>query len=493
MVLVENICYNYNGSDKMIAMPKEKMIQYLRDYTYIQEIMIHNPDLPIGRVFDEYMKLNGRFEDDTREYFDRMRRVYSSYNAIKEFSIIEDFLLNRDDFLSNNDLAGIESDCNIIIAPSDLTNKKIVQLIRNAFNHNDSDDIDRFKISENARYFEIEFKDIRIAKEISNGVKPKPVKIKFNFDYLMKISEIIEAKRQNQLFLSFDISDDFDIYSDNLDVELDKIMFVHYYFNKKLSKETIARFTELGKIHGLTQEELTDRSNELNALASSISEPLKFHLDKYQRRKIKDLIIRYRTNYKELVNGHTNDIMFDLLSKVIPVPAFKQDGIEQQVILCEGYFCDTNMTINEVIRRLFRVIKEEEKPSFYDDIDSEVHDLLSLKEQSFLIGFYKNIIDGEFMNVLPFVTYIESVVIHYCKDNTIKIAGKVYDREKIRNSFVHSRWYITKDYKIAMFDADPRNINDYNLEFIGNIPLKEFGIWADEYMENSEKRRKNLR
>ena len=168
-----------------------------------------------------------------------MRRVYSDYIFFKKFSIIEDFLLNRDDYLNNNELSGIETDCQIIEAPSNLTNKKIIQLIRNAFNHNNSEDMDRFKISVNGRYFEIEFKDIRTSKEIENNIPPKPVKIKFNANYLSKVNNIINEKRQNQFIISFDIPNDFDFYSDNLNVELDKISVKHYHFPKKMTKSEI--------------------------------------------------------------------------------------------------------------------------------------------------------------------------------------------------------------------------------------------------------------
>ena len=135
----------------VISMPKETMIKYLRDYASLLYMVMKNPEKRIGSLFDLNMYKECRLQDDTREYYDTMRRVYSDYIFFKKFSIIEDFLLNRDDYLNNNELSGIETDCQIIEAPSNLTNKKIIQLIRNAFNHNNSEDMDRFKISVNGR------------------------------------------------------------------------------------------------------------------------------------------------------------------------------------------------------------------------------------------------------------------------------------------------------------------------------------------------------
>lgn len=477
----------------MITMSKEQMIQYLRDYANVQDIMMHNPNMPIGRAFDRYMKENGRYEDATREYYDRMRRVYMSYNIFKRFSIIEDFLLNRDDFLSNNDLAGIETDCQIIEAPSDITNKKIVQLIRDAFNHNDSPNFDKFRISENSKNFEIEFMDIRKTKELARGGSPKPIRIKFNIDYLLKVEEIINRKRQNQLFLSFDIPDDFDIFSKDLDKELDKITFIHYYFGRKLSRETIEKFNELADTKGLTTEELKARSDELHTFAQAINSPARFHLDKYQKRKLKELITRYKVNYRKMLDDDINGVMYYFLERIIPVPALKAENINQQIFLCLRYYEDTRFSINEVLKRVARVLNKEDKPTSYDNYDNETHDILVNRGYSYSRSLFKNILDGEFIQMLPIITYIDSVVTHYCTDKYIEIAGRKYAREKIRNSLAHGRWYITQNFKISMYDADPRNKNDYNLEFIGNIDIDLFKNWADKYMEEAVKQRKKTK
>ena len=468
----------------MNAMSREKMIQYLRDYANIQILVGKNPNIPIGKIFDTYMIQNGRYEDDTREYYDRMRRVYKAYNYFKEFSIIEDFLLNRDDYLSNSDLNGIESDCQFIIKPSNITNKKVVQLIRDAFNHNDLTGIDKFKISENGKYFEIEFLDIRTEKEKIANVPEKPIKIKFNVKYLNKVYKIINEKRQNQLFLSFEIPDDFNIYANNLDNELDKIKFIHYYFDKKMSKDTTKEFSKFQDFKDLSIEEKLNISKELHTFAKSIKEPLTFDLDTYQKRKLKELINRYRNNYKELLNERVNAIMFYFLSKVIPVPGIKLRDIENQIILCEEYFEDVNLCLNEVTRRLLRILNDEKKPSYYDDIDSDIHDFMKEKGYTYSRNFYQNLLDGEFVQLYPIITYIDSVILHYCTEKEIEIAGKVYEKEKIRNCLAHGRWYISKDFKLTMYDADPRNINDYKLEFIGKIDIELFKEWADDYMDS---------
>ena len=470
----------------MISMTKTEMIRYLKDYADIQCAVLKNPGKSFGQLFSNYMINTGRKEKNTIEYYDRMRRVYMAYNLFKTFSITEDFLLNRDDYLSNNDLDDIEKECNIITAPAGLTNKMIIKLIRNAFNHNDSKDIERFKISLNGKNYQIEFADIRTPKEIENGVKEKPVKIKFNTDNLVRMDKIIQAKRQNQLFYSYDIPDDFDIFSDNLDAELDKVRIIRYYFPKKLSHETIKKFNQNADLKNLTKEELLERSKQLHDLSKSIVEPVQFELDGFQKEKVKELINKYKNSRNRvLLNEELNPTMYYFLEKVVPVPAIKKETINQQLILCENYMFDPNLNHNEVLKRVARVADKEEPLETYNDKDKMIHNELETRTDGYLIRLFKNLLDGEFVQIFPIITFIDAVVMHYCTDEKIKIAGKVYDREKIRNSFAHGRWYIGDNLNLMMYDADPRNINDYKLEFVGRIDIQDFMEWANEYMAKS--------
>ena len=467
----------------MVSMTKQEMIQYLKDYANIQNMMAFNPSVDIETIFTSYMIKSGRIDSITREYYDRMRRVYMNYNYFKSFSIVEDFLLNRDDYLSNNDLDGLENGCKLYTDMTGITNKRIVQLIRNAFNHNDNPNFDRFKMSVNGKNFEIEFQDIRTQKEIENNIKPKPVRIKFNLEYLYKLTNTINAKRQNLLFMGFDIPNDFDINSDNLNEELDKITFVHYYFTKKLSKETVQKFRELGNLSSLSIEELTIRREEIHAFAQTINMPMQFNLTQEQKDKVIYMIDRYRKDYPTLLNDVYN-VIYYFLMKVIPVPGLKTFDINNQLIYCSGYLVDVNISLNDIIKRICRVINEEEIPVSYDEINQELHKGLSEKRKTFQMDLFRDLIDGDMVQGYPIITYLDAVITHCCYDEEVTIGNITYNKEKIRNSFAHGRWFISKDKELIMFDADPRNINDYNLEFVGKIDIDEFENWADMYMEN---------
>ena len=69
---------------------------------------------------------SGRNEDETRDYYDKKQRVYVNYIYLKYFSFLEDFLLNKDDYLSNNDLNRLENNCTFFTNPKEINNKKII-------------------------------------------------------------------------------------------------------------------------------------------------------------------------------------------------------------------------------------------------------------------------------------------------------------------------------------------------------------------------------
>lgn len=471
----------------MIAMSKETMIQYLEDYANVSYMIMKNSQVNIGRLFTEYMIGNNRYKDNTFEYYERMRRVYSAYISFKLFSFVEDFLLNKDDFLSNNDLNGLEQDCTFYTDTKGITNKKIVQLIRDAFNHNDALGFDRFKISVNGKNFEIEFKDVRTTKEKRNNAPIKPFKAKFNLEYLFKVNTMISEKCQNALFLSFNIPDDFNIYSNDLDVELDKITFIHYYFTKKLSREEIEELRKISNVKGLTKAEMLERSYKQHEFAKNINTPIEYKLTEEQKNKIKEQICRYKINYPEFLENDVNSIMFYFLDKVIPVPMLKEKIISNQILISNGYYCDVNLSFNKILNRVVCAINGEEKPKTYDEVDNFIHDTITSKSKSSQIKMFKDFLDGEFISVIPIIIYIDAVIMHCCNDQEITINGISYSKDKIRNSFAHGRWYISDKTEIVMFDAQPQNINDYNLEFVGKIDIGLFKIWADQYMKQKGK------
>ncbi len=459
----------------MIAMTKYEMVRYLKDYADLQYLMMLYPNQQIGKLFDRLMQTNGRFDNDTREYYDRMRRVYMVYNSMKKFSYIEDFLLNRDNYINDTELDEIIPENTYSTNMGNISKKKLLQLIRNTFNHNNSDDIDRFKISVNGRKIEI---------ELLNG----PVRIRFDVMKLLDAYNNMINHRKNSLNISFDIPDDFDINSTELSNELDKIKFVHYYFNSQLSNSMIQQFNRMYDTKNLSKEELIQRSEEFNNLSSSLNPPTKYDLTEEQKNKIISYIDHYKKYYPDLLDEDINNVMYYFLMKVIPVPLVKSTMLTNQILYCERFMEDVNKSLNIVLQEIRQVIRGNNPFDPSDAFDQQTFEMLTNRKQINNLYLYKDCLDGEVFAGFPIITYFDSVITHCCKEEIIRINGVDYNTEKIRNCFAHGRWYITTDNNIMLFDADPRNIHDYNLEFVGKINIKAFEEWINNYVEQNKER-----
>ena len=444
----------------MIAMTKFEMVRYLKDYADLQYLMMQHPDQQIGILFDRLMQSKGRFEDDTREYYDRMRRVYMNYNLMKKFSYSEDFLLNRDNYINDNDLDEIIPENTYSTNMGSISKKKLLQLVRNTFNHNDSEDVDRFKMSVNGRKIEI---------ELLSG----PVRIKFDTTKLWDVYNNMIKHRRNNLNISFDIPDDFDI---------------NYYFNSALPNSTIAQFNQLNDTRGLSNEEIGQRSEMFENLSSSISAPVKFDLTVEQNKKLESYIQRYRKQNPEFLEQDINNVMFYFLIKVIPVPLLKDWILDNQILFCERFMEDVNETQNSILKNVHGILRGNNPFNPNDSFDQETFELINKRKPVDNLRFFKDLLDGEMTAGIPIIMYIDSVITHCCKEETINIGGIDYSVEKIRNSFAHGRWYITIDNSIMMYDADPRNVQDYNLEFVGKIDVGAFEEWADTFVEQNKKK-----
>lgn len=472
----------------MIAMTKEEMINYLRDYALLKNKMSHESNRPIYLVFRDYMIEANRLKDCNRTYYDTMRHTYTMYCIMKRFSIIEDFLLNRDNYISEENLDDLKADLQSKYPLNNISNKRIIQLLRNAFNHNDDPNHNRFSLSKNGKNIEISFQDIRKEKEKKQGGSPKPIQIKFKQKDLIKIENEIDKSRENIMYLSYEIPDDFDILSDTLYDDLDNVKLIHYYFNRKLSKEEMEEFKRLGDYSNLSEEELLERSDEINNYAQSIGTFIKYELNDTQKEKIVDLVERAKTSYPSLLQTENSIyLMYYYLNQVIPIPSFKIFDTQKQAIFTDCYMLDDTLSLKNISDRLLLTSTDLDIPNNYDEIDKDIHNRIQNIGKPFGNRFFLDTIQPEFNQVFPIVMYFDSVITHYCNDEEITINDKKYNREKIRNSLAHCRWIISKDMELVLYDADPKNSKDYELEHVATIDIGSLIDWSDNYLFNKTK------
>ena len=452
------------------SMNKLEMINYLRDFAIIQENYPLN-DIGFVDLIYNYINQNYSDIDDINLYASTICRVYNTYIDMKLYSIVEDYFLNRDDYINNNNLKDFIHNCNFIEKPSNITNKRILELVRNAFNHNINNS---FNITKNGKYIKIDIKDARYPKQIKEGGTPEPLKMKFNIDYLYDLWNLFDEYGQNVLYLGFDIPKDFDINSNNLYNELDKVKIVRHYFNNKMDLNDVKQFRTLSKTDHLTNKEKLENSNKLNELADSLTKEVKYDLTIDQKDKMVDMYKKYKKYNPDLIDQPSENIMYFILSNVIPIPGYKVRLIQQQLNMLDLMF--NNYTFKDIVQNMNK--------SLYEKCNIEKIDNLGLSQR---LNLMRQIVTRDFSKNFAYIIYIDSVITQLCTDEEITIDNKTYNKERIRNSFVHSRWYIGIDNKIHLFDANPINKYDYDLHEVGKIKIDSFIKWADNYLQKKKK------
>lgn len=465
----------------MIAMTKFEMVRYLKDYADLQYLMMQHPDQQIGILFDRLMQSKGRFEDDTREYYDRMRRVYMNYNLMKKFSYAEDFLLNRDNYLSENKLDDFIKKCSIEPSNANLSKKRIIQLIRNAFNHNDNDDFDKFRLSDDLEYIEIRFKDIRTPKEKANGGLEQPLKITVDLKYLDKLHQEISEKAENVNYMRFNIPRDFKFKSKGLHDEIDRIKIPFYNFRKKLSEEQINKFNEMSAYTPLGIEK-----SEYEEYAKSLSDSRMYEMTDLQKETLYQNIRSFTKYNMNMIHkyGKRNIITY-FLTRLLPIPALKQEMLENQKLYNDVFFSRYNLSYNDIISRIGNVVLNPDCNPYSSEYDTQIHKAMVDKIPTLrALYMYLDLNMQGSSIAMPIIIYVDYVISTLCTDEYITIGGETYKREELRNSLVHSRWHTTIGDKIAFYDADPKNEKAIDLDFIGEISINDLYTWATEYTVN---------
>jgi hypothetical protein len=112
-----------------------EIAKYLYDYAKLTELMVLNPDKKIKDLFIKNLQKENRIEDANNYYFNTIKIAYI-FTMLKSFSIGEDYTLKVKNNFINNTLLNLSFLKNKIDGDlSSVSDKKILQLIRDGFNH----------------------------------------------------------------------------------------------------------------------------------------------------------------------------------------------------------------------------------------------------------------------------------------------------------------------------------------------------------------------
>lgn len=447
---------------------KDKIATYLHDFfitMYNANKMKYKSSASFYDIYNNYLVKSGRNYESNIDEYHKMINFIIFFSVIREFSILYD---NFFPYIREEDLKDMDFD-SIFVNPCDKElfkgrKRDIVTYIRNALNHNDNNDLCSFSYDVDGDY------NVEINLRNTNP----PFNVELDYPQILEIIYRItfKARRCDITLLKRDSKNKIPSYDYNY---LDQI--------KTLYLTRIHTKTK----NGLTEEQkkaITDLHNQKNSTSKDIIDKIKddveiydYHLSWEQVYAIHDKFECLKSVAKEL--GSNTDVLIndDMLKSVlyntIPLGIFKVDMIEYYLHVLLN-MSNSNMTLLNASAMARNESLKQGK-------------LFESTSNSWLYYLIDNVTNPYFAAGLYFGYIFDSVI----KDDEVLIGGKKYNKNKIRNSFVHMRNYFS-DKKFYLYDLSDTNslknakkiINELNQKLIGSFTTDELVNCVDAYYKD---------
>ena len=197
----------------MSEITREKIIEMLLlDFDVkrsLNTITINNKRCDL--LYDLYDE--DKTDDDLNVILDRYYTVLYTIFIMDRYSLVADYLLNRNKNIEEKDILNFKQMMNIKKDSSNSKNIDVVKKLRYAYNHNDDLSDNKFKVYDDCSY------EVNI--DNSNFI------VSFNYEDIIKMTNYLMAKTKNKHYLCIEGIFDFDLTKD-IDEQIDNI-YVDYY------------------------------------------------------------------------------------------------------------------------------------------------------------------------------------------------------------------------------------------------------------------------
>jgi len=441
----------------MKKLSKIEIATYLRDYSKLMEYVIKNPNDNFFDLFKKMLRDENRGQYAIGSYYDNMITIYQFFLLNKKYSFMSDSLF---DHILEDRLLQINIDRNVFVNSEDynkFSKKQIIKFIRNALNHNNNDDRELYSLYINQKNAEIEI------EIFLKNTKPIPFHIKINVqDYINIMEALYKASKLDLTYYKTTSSLDLSKTND-LDSELDKIVYRRYYFNNKLEAR------EFQRLYGDKKAPIS-----IENLDKSEISHVDYHLTTPQKLKILEELKKWSVIDKD------GNISIDyILPTVIPLGVAKYNLLNFNFIIANYYLKSFNKSYNDIfedVRDIHVNPTNVENPLY--DYNEEKKQNTSIVLQG--LDFFSNIN----LALSIYYGYMFDTVI---TDEFVKINGKDYPREKIRNSFVHGRWFNGINDCFKLYDCDNGDKNELNYNWRISIPADYIKETVEKYYNENKK------
>ena len=452
---------------------KYEVATYLRDYNRTMTYAIMNQDIPFYEVFKHHMHVDGRIQYAIKDYYYEMISIYEILLLSKFYTVMYD---NYFDNLLESSIDKISIPDSVFINNNDrskFSNKQIIKFIRNALNHNDNPTHDLAKF---IRINEDEKEKIKVEILLRN-TKPIPFHVMLDINELISIC--FEIKNANSIIIASNRSTrPISLNSSNVNETLNNMFLRKFFARKKLTdgqKEAIISHINSGNKTNNYEKFFLENGMEYKDIQYSIAQKIKIEED---------------LKYWESLGESGNNVISHLLDKVMPFSWSKDRVLTMNLILSNYYMRDGKSTIFDLVKDARQIYQSNNL--------NEDHPL-NLYGKSF--GIDDNILYDsiDFENLLSITNaiYYGYIFDTLVTDNEVKITdSKTIEREKIRDSFVHMRWYKGVNECFKLFDWDNGIDNEYNPNspdfWKYNIRYKDMANCAESYFQRILKTQINV-
>ena len=427
----------------MISLEKKDILESILRVGKILESVVLNPDEEIA-----YIIAKKYIEYDENQYY-KDYRIFCDLICLRLLSYFEDSFL---DLISNDELDFEEVKSKIFVNSDDakrFSNKQIIKYIRNAVSHSDENK-ELFKISPNGKFIEIELKK----------VKPIPFHIKATYGELISIVNkglsVCKGK-----------------YCTLIDKENKKLF--RFYF-KNIKRINIRTPKE---ISCMTSEEILYVVSKLKE--NNIEYDVKEYLLTYEQIKILE---EYEKKFGGILKQfpELRDTFYSTLyDSIVPLATEKIYALFSRLSLFMLLYRFPKYTFNqykdEIVDGQTKAISKLEGKKSNTENNQKMSELakfnydFQLKIGLTLEHFFQTL---KYLNSMPeianneFLTYYFSCL---C-DEDIVINEKKYQKNNVRDAFIHGRYFTCLNGDIMCFDAQNGKNNDYNFYWTEHLPLK---------------------
>lgn len=432
--------------NEMNTLKKEDIIFYLNNYVSVMTMAIANPTIEFRKIHDYIAieKYGPQFANEGIYY--NTLRIYEFLLYKKLFSYYYDSAFPN---LKEKMIKDIELPKNIFVNFDDenrFSKKQIINFIRNALNHNDSNNRELYHIVQDSSKLIL---DINLLQ-----TKPIPFHVQIDMSDFLKLEKSIINSTYNPDITLICHSSDIDYLNPDISEELKKIYFRRYNFQGKDDNTISERFRKLlsnGVVDINKLDVITHSNDDYKDYQLTISQQIKLEQDIRDFEKSVGIPFNWKLLSYELF-------------KVVQFGSAKYFGLLVDFFICDWYLGRDNKSLIDFQKD---VIDYSNGKNMQNNPLNKIADIRNL---DFLL--YKAWDFDQFtLNSLEI--YMNYIFDTYIKDEKIDINGKLIDREKIRDSFVHGRYYVGSFNKYHFMDSENGRKNEVNINWSETIKLDD--------------------